>query len=213
MAYIYKITNDINQKVYIGKTELSIEKRFKKHCSDAFRECNEKRPLYAAMRKYGIEHFHIELIEETNSPEEQEQFWIQYYNSYHYGYNATLGGDGKKYIDYNLVLNTYKKLKNAVHTAQALNINVDSVYKILKASDISSLYNPLNSSNRETQGKNCFMYSLDNTLLQSFSTIRDAARYIIDNNFSSDNISGISSHIGQVCSGKRKTAYGFKWSF
>ena len=36
MAYIYQITNDINNKIYVGKTEFSIEKRFKEHCSDAF---------------------------------------------------------------------------------------------------------------------------------------------------------------------------------
>ena len=59
MAYIYRIINDINSKVYVGKTENPIEKRFKEHCVDAFRDRNEKRPLYAAMRKYGIEHFHI----------------------------------------------------------------------------------------------------------------------------------------------------------
>ena len=56
-AYIYKITNNINNKIYIGKTNLTIEKRFKEHCRDAFRERNEKRPLYAAMRKYGIQKF------------------------------------------------------------------------------------------------------------------------------------------------------------
>ena len=65
MGYIYKISNTINDKVYIGKTAFSIEKRFKEHCQDAFKEHNEKRPLYSAMRKYGVEHFHIELIEET----------------------------------------------------------------------------------------------------------------------------------------------------
>ena len=63
MAYIYKIINDVNDKIYIGKTECSIEKRFKEHCKDAFKERNEKRPLYAAMKKYGIDHFHIEEIE------------------------------------------------------------------------------------------------------------------------------------------------------
>ena len=102
MAYIYQIKNDINEKIYIGKTEFSIEKRFKEHCHDAFIERNEKRPLYAAMRKYGIEHFHISLIEETDNPEEREKYWIEYYQSFKYGYNATMGGDGKKYIDYNL---------------------------------------------------------------------------------------------------------------
>ena len=36
MAFIYKITNDVNQKVYIGKTERSIEERFKEHCKDIY---------------------------------------------------------------------------------------------------------------------------------------------------------------------------------
>ena len=38
MAYIYQITNDINQKIYIGKTEFSIEKRFKEHCKDRVKQ-------------------------------------------------------------------------------------------------------------------------------------------------------------------------------
>ena len=49
MAYIYKIENDINGKVYIGKTEFSIKRRFKEHCKEAFRENREQRPLYAAI--------------------------------------------------------------------------------------------------------------------------------------------------------------------
>jgi hypothetical protein len=34
------------------------------------------------MRKYGIDHFHIELIEETNNPEERERYWIEQYRSF-----------------------------------------------------------------------------------------------------------------------------------
>ena len=92
MAYIYKITNDINDKVYVGKTEFSIEKRFKEHCRDAFKERNEKRPLYSAIKKYGVEHFHIELVEETDNPNEREIYWIEVLEGYTKGYNATLGG-------------------------------------------------------------------------------------------------------------------------
>ena len=56
------------------------------------------------MRKYGIEHFHIELIEETDNPEEREVFWIENKRSFKNGYNATVGGDGKKYIDYDIII-------------------------------------------------------------------------------------------------------------
>ena len=54
MAYIYVIKNDINDKVYIGKTQKSIQERFKKHIQDSKRKCCEKRPLYNAINKYGI---------------------------------------------------------------------------------------------------------------------------------------------------------------
>ena len=103
MGYIYKITNDINQKSYIGKTEYSIERRFKEHCSESERERSWNRPLYRAMRKYGIEHFSISLIEETDNTAEAEQYWISYFNTYKTGYNATLGGEGTKFYDYDLI--------------------------------------------------------------------------------------------------------------
>ena len=41
MSVIYKITNDINSKVYIGKTEFTIEKRFNEHCRDAYKPREE----------------------------------------------------------------------------------------------------------------------------------------------------------------------------
>ena len=77
MAYIYEIINDVNDKRYIGKTEFDINKRFAEHCNDAFRERNKGRPLYKAIQKYGIEHFSIQLIEETDNPEEREIYWIE----------------------------------------------------------------------------------------------------------------------------------------
>ena len=91
-------------------TERTIEERFKEHCYDYKRRSFEKRPLYAAMKKYGTEHFHIELIEETNNPEEREQYWIRFYNSYGNGYNATIGGDGKRYIDYDKIIQVYQEV-------------------------------------------------------------------------------------------------------
>ena len=74
MAYIYQITNDINDKVYVGKTETSLEQRFKEHCKDSQTERCENRPLYRAMKKYGIEHFSISLIEQTEQPKKGKSF-------------------------------------------------------------------------------------------------------------------------------------------
>ena len=211
MAYIYKITNQINQKIYIGKTEFSIEKRFKEHCRDAFRDRNEKRPLYAAMRKYGIENFCIELIEETEKPEEREIYWIEYYRSFKDGYNATHGGDGRKYIDYDLVIATYKELGIINKTAKKLGISTDSVSTILHNNQIH--IPTAQEASSKSNKKIVNMYDLKDNFIKSFASATDAANYLVENNLVSCQASTARGHISSVCNGKRKTASGFKWKF
>lgn len=58
------------------------------------------------MKKYGPEHFHFEVIEETENTSEREIYWINKLRTYVgfsdcNGYNATLGGEGKKYLNLN----------------------------------------------------------------------------------------------------------------
>lgn len=211
MAYIYQIINDINNKIYIGKTEFSIDKRFKEHCSDAFKERNEKRPLYSAMQKYGIEHFHIELIEETDNPEEREKYWIEQKQSFKKGYNATLGGDGKKYLDYDLIIASYKEIKSVKDTAISLGISSDSVSNILRANNISIITS--SEVIKKKYGKVVNMYDLQNTFLKTFPSVNAAAKYMVENNLTGCKMTTIKQHITEVCMGKRKTAAKFKWKY
>lgn len=206
MAYIYQIVNDVNQKIYVGKTEFSIDKRFQEHCKDALRSKNEKRPLYSAMRKYGIQNFHIELIEETDNPEEREIYWIEQKRSFKNGYNATLGGDGKRYIDYDLVIATYKEILNTVEVAKKLNISVDAVRNILKANHINILSTQQVNLNK---GQIINQYSLQGEFLRSFPSAIKAAQFIKGQQCSK----GVVSHITDVCKGKRKTAYNYIWKY
>ena len=68
MIGIYKITNTINHKVYIGLSN-NIEKRWKTHKQRAFSENDKEynKHLYRAFRKYGLENFTFEVIEEIDS--------------------------------------------------------------------------------------------------------------------------------------------------
>ena len=92
--YIYKITNDINKKVYIGRTTRSLKSRWLEHIKCA--ENNDNRHIYCAMRKYGIDHFKIECVCECSSIEElsdMEKYYCDVYDSYLNGYNMTAGGE------------------------------------------------------------------------------------------------------------------------
>lgn len=88
MIGIYKITNNINNKSYIGQS-IQIEQRWKEHKLKYNWEREKTKPLYLAFQKYGLENFTFEIIEECK--EEQldikEKYWIDFYNSYKEGYN------------------------------------------------------------------------------------------------------------------------------
>ncbi len=82
--YIYsgKASIEVGGKSYIGKTKLPIEKRFKIHIRDSRKERCKNRPLYRAMNKYGIENFIIDFLEETDTPEKREIYYVKKYNTY-----------------------------------------------------------------------------------------------------------------------------------
>lgn len=211
MAYIYQITNQINGKIYIGKTERTIQERWREHCEDYLRERCYDRPLYRAMCKYGLSNFTIELLEETDNPEEREIFWIEQKGSFKHGYNATMGGDGKKYIDYDLVVATYKNSGIIKETAKILGICEDTVHKILKQKDIS--IKPTSEINKEKFSKMVSMYSLNDEYIRTFISLQEAATYMVENKLTRCKHSTIRTHISEVCRGKRKTAAKFKWKF
>ena len=92
--FIYKITNNLNGKIYIGQTS-NPTRRFQEHQARGYNSIREgNKILYKAFDKYGIGNFTFEIIEEVENYNEREKYWIQYYNSQiPNGYNMTPGGD------------------------------------------------------------------------------------------------------------------------
>lgn len=97
---IYKITNKVNGKMYVGQS-VNIEKRWYQHKNSC--EKGLDTALYRAMREYGVENFEFEVIEECLEEElnEKEIYYIGRYNTYcgtkdSNGYNMTIGGEGLK---------------------------------------------------------------------------------------------------------------------
>lgn len=96
MTGIYKITNLINGKTYIGQA-VDIDKRLREHINDSAnpnrREYNY--PLSRAYRKYGITNFQMSVLEECSREElnEKEIYYIQKFDSVNNGYNQVPGGN------------------------------------------------------------------------------------------------------------------------
>lgn len=111
MTGIYKITNLVNGKSYIGQS-VSISERWRAHRHRPFNS-NSKQynsPLYRAIRKYGLQNFKFEVLEqcEKDCLDKKEIAYIKYYNTTNpdFGYNLTSGGSGNASTDANSILST-----------------------------------------------------------------------------------------------------------
>jgi group I intron endonuclease len=93
---IYKITNLINNKCYIGQTN-NIPRRWSEHKSALNRNLHHNEHLQKSWLRYGERNFKFEVLEYCSLEELNtlEEFYVSKFNSYKRGYNRTVGADGK----------------------------------------------------------------------------------------------------------------------
>ncbi len=99
-ALIYKITNQLTGKSYIGWTSQNLDRRWIQHQKLANKNL-DNRPFYNAIRKYGVDCWTTEVLaitEDKATAKQKEIEYIELFESYDYGYNATRGGDGNNDI-------------------------------------------------------------------------------------------------------------------
>lgn len=90
---IYKITNQLNEMIYIGRS-VDIRNRWRGHCRSAFGLEGLADSLFQrALKKDGIQNFTFELLEEVDRENinDREKYWIEFYKSNVYGYNMKVG--------------------------------------------------------------------------------------------------------------------------
>ncbi len=142
MIGIYKITNKVNGKIYIGQS-INIEQRWIDHKK---RSKRYKTPLYEEIRKYGLDNFIFEVIEECSLEllNDKENFWIKYYNSTdkNKGYNILKSGNYKhsncQYSQYHkLTLEEVQEIKNLLKNS---NLSIIEISKRYNCSDMTIHY-------------------------------------------------------------------------
>lgn len=147
MITVYKITNRLNRKPYVGQTKQPIERRFMQHAK-------ADSPLGNAMRNCGLDNFTIEIIEECETQEqvnERERFWIKVLNcKIPNGYNRSSGGEGHEYVKPPLKNLTVMKLGEIIREYRQR--NKMSMGDFAKASGISKPYISMLEANKNSNG-------------------------------------------------------------
>ncbi len=163
--------------------------------------------MYSAINKYGKDNFTISLLEECSAEDsaKREEYWINKLNTYgRSGYNATMGGDSKKYYNYEELAQSYTQLGTIKAVTEKYHCDPSTVKIACKENNIETASGQ--EVNKQVNSIPVVMLDITNDKeLMTFDSLRDAERYL--------NKVASGRHISEVCRGVRKTAYGYKWKF
>lgn len=203
--FIYKITNLINNKIYIGKTIRNIQERWNEHVSCALNN-SDNLYLHNAIQKYGANNFKIEVIDSCNSEEELnqlEEYYIKLYNTQdkNIGYNLTNGGDGNLKYDYKKIREMWDEGLSCKQIVEVLHCDKGVVTNALKNHSTYNYHLSLQRSN--TMKKIVYQFDYNYNLISQYDSIVEAA----NKNQCSTTI------IQKVIKNKTYSAIGYFWNF
>lgn len=238
---IYKITNLINNKIYIGQS-INVYQRWEAHKYASLNKNSKEYNIYFhnALRKYGINNFFFEIIElcDKTKLDERERYWIEYYHSYDrkIGYNESKGGQGynseRYHIEqYDLNGNFIKEWDSVYEAAKELNTSITNIrYCILypdkqksaagfqwKRKGDSRLIKKY-SRNYNLKGleqgrikKQTYQYNKENKYIQTFESRIEAAQWLKENGYT--NANNLKSVQARISSAitSNELAYKFYW--
>ena len=230
---IYKITCLVNLKSYIGQSK-NIRQRVQSHLrSSICSTCTDYDvPIHAAFRKYGIENFEIDIVEECESSllNEREVYWIAFYKTYIHmknsqGYNVTEGGKQstrRLKLTPTIVQDIYECLKANILTnseiAKKFNICSDTVKRLNsgKLCYNSTINYPIRNHKVCSNSLKFGNYYFTGTAVQQIDKVSGEILNTYPSAFAAALALGnatYNKHIAHCCAEKRKSAYGFKWQF
>lgn len=134
---------------------------------------------------------------------EREQYWIQFYDTFKNGYNATKGGDGKPYVDYNTIYLLWQKGLTIKDIKSKLGHDQQTIRVALKQFCVSHKEIALRAK-KVTQKQVAMLDKKTQQTIKIFPSIAEAYLFLKKQH---------SGHIAEVCCGKRKSAYRYKWKY
>lgn len=217
---IYKITNQINGKVYIGQS-VNIENRWHEHqlaaCHKNFYGHVRTR-LYPAMKKYGLENFSFSIIEECNADDldEKEEYWIKKYSSTdpNKGYNLLSGGKQGHQFKQEIFQQLWDEGKTIKEIVEITGASYTTIENNLKYYENYSIQQSLSRSILQVTYQNdnkiektpVYQYDLLGNYIAAYKSIAEATRAVTNGELTHGSISQAIN-----CSSSHM-AYGYLWS-
>lgn len=188
MGFIYKVTNSVNGKVYIGQTMRTIPVRWAEHLRDSGmiptqKPCSKHVSIFhQALRKYGVKSFVVCQVEECddNYLDERERYWIKYYRSSETGYNIYKSSNQYKKCANEELLKLWNDGLLMKEIGEILKVHSETVAKRLKNIGISE-QQILDRGNRianKKKEKPVYQYDVDGNFVKEFSSLREAQESI-----------------------------------
>ena len=217
---IYKLTNKVNGKSYVGQT------LHEKHRLNTHKRAGIIKKTYRvlvvdfAIAKYGVDNFEYTVLEKDipqDKLNEREIFWIDYYDTFNNGYNLTKGGQSsgellkKKVSMYDFDGNYIRTFDSIEEAAEFSNTHKSKICNCCKYNrkaaggyqwryaDDKSKVLPYKRTNTLTKAVE--QYSLDGNYLATYKSMAEAARLL------NKSVTGISGCVRE----RQKTAYGYIW--
>lgn len=208
LVIIYKITNKINRKNYIGQTCRTLEERMKEHLSHTTQYIDK------VLRKYGKDNFEISIIDNAitiDELNEKEMYWISHFDSIKpNGYNLCIGGDNTKGYSHRLESrlkmseSQYKRnMKGENNPFYGKEHSDETKKKMKKSWEKRQNADELKRQLIENAAKKNRRKVINIDTKEVFDSVRDAAeKYNLKE-----------THISRVCRGGRKRTGGFEWMY
>ena len=186
---IYKITNLINSKVYIGQTVQPLRKRWWRHCHNG-----TSTVIGSAIQKYAKENFSIEVIDTASTIDElneKEIKWIEQYDCISpNGYNIAGGGRN------HLMTEPLRKKLSDSHKGKQIG-EQNPFYGKHHTDEAKRIFSDRNKNNTYAPRKR--VQCVETGVI--YCSVAEAQRQCRINN------------ISQACNGKIKRAGGYHWCF